>query len=40
LSSFRKRRLRADEERWDLLRIFAVGVGVLVLETARVPVEE
>ena len=37
----RKRRFRADEDRFDLLRMFAVVPGMLfVLETARVPVDE
>ena len=37
----RKRRFRADEDRFDLLRMFAVFAGMLfVLETARVPVDE
>ena len=37
----RKRRFRADEDRFDLLRMFAVIPGMLFeLETARVPVDE
>ena len=38
----RKRRFRAEDDRFDLLRMFAVVAGIMlfVLETARVPVDE